>query len=41
MHSGFKNLFNGNTINISNFEVRKFNRMIKFLTQFGTLFPAS
>jgi len=36
MHSrGFKNLINGNTINISNFEGHNYKRMIKFLTQFG------
>jgi len=38
MHTGFKNLINRNTINISNFEVPKFKRMIKFLTQFGRYF---
>ena len=32
---GFKNLIDRNTINISNFEGLNFNRMIKFLTQFG------
>jgi phospholipid/cholesterol/gamma-HCH transport system permease protein len=36
MHSReFKNLINGNTINISNFEGHNYKRMIKFLTQFG------
>jgi len=38
MHIGCKNLINGNTINISNFEVPKNKRMIKFLTQFGLYF---
>jgi hypothetical protein len=31
-------LFNGNTINISNFEELKYRRMIKFLTQLGRYF---
>jgi phospholipid/cholesterol/gamma-HCH transport system permease protein len=35
---GFKNHINGNTINISNFEVLKYRRMIKFLTQLGRYF---
>jgi phospholipid/cholesterol/gamma-HCH transport system permease protein len=35
---GFKNLINGNTINISNFEMLKYRRMIKFLTQLGRYF---
>jgi phospholipid/cholesterol/gamma-HCH transport system permease protein len=38
MQTGFKNLFNGNTINISNFGVPNYRRMIKFLTQFGRYF---
>src|SRR5450759_2645265 len=38
MHIGCKNLINGNTINISNFEVPKNKRMIKFLTQIGLYF---
>jgi phospholipid/cholesterol/gamma-HCH transport system permease protein len=38
MQTGFKNLFNRNTINISNFGVLNYRRMIKFLTQFGRYF---
>ena len=38
MHTGFKNLFNRNTVNISNFELPNYKRMIKFLTQFGRYF---
>jgi phospholipid/cholesterol/gamma-HCH transport system permease protein len=38
MHSGFKNLFNINTINISNFDSQYLNQMFKFLTQAGHYF---
>ena len=38
MHSCFKNPGNGNTVNISNFDLHKFNIMIKILTQTGLYF---
>jgi len=38
MQTGFKNLFNRNTVNISNFGMLNYRRMIKFLTQFGRYF---